>query len=110
LKVNEVKQAVCFKAQLFVPYQREVEFKELNAACANGFYVQLSEIKQFTDCKFYIPTKINWLLEVQMQVKWLNYNQFLETITIITNQKTSPLCWIKFPNGNIQKFFVVWWT
>ena len=110
LKVNEVQQAVCFKAQLFVPYQKEVEFKELNAECVNGFYVNLSEINQFTVCKFYIPTKINWLLEVQTQVKWLNYDLFSEKVTTITNNKTSPLCWIKFPNGNIQKFFVVWWT
>ena len=110
LKVNEIQQAVYFKAQLFVPYQKEVEFKELNKDCVNGFYVKLSEITKFSGCKFYIPTKINWLLEVQTYVDWLNYNQFLETVTVITNQKTSPLCWIKFPNGNIQKFFVVWWT
>ncbi|PHR72875.1 MAG: hypothetical protein COA67_04015 [Lutibacter sp.] len=109
LKADEVQQLVCFKAQLFVPYQKEVEFKELNKDCVNGFYVQLSEINQFTDCKFYIPSKINWLLEVQTQVNWLNYKSFSEKITTIINEKTSPLCWIKFPKGNIQKFFVVWW-
>ena len=109
LKTDEVQQVVCFKAQLFVPYKKEVEFKELNAACINGFYVPIADITQFTDCKFFIPSKINWLLEVQTQVQWLNYNLFLEKVTSITNEKTSPLCWIKFPNGNIQKFFVVWW-
>jgi hypothetical protein len=110
LKVNEVQQAVCFKAQLFVPYQKEVEFNVLNKDCVNGFYVRTSEIKQFTDCKFYIPSKINWLLEVHPQVKWLNFKLFSEKVETITNEKTSPLCWIKFPNGTIQKFFVVWWS
>jgi hypothetical protein len=110
LKADEIQQVVCFKAQLFVPYQKDVEFKELNAACINGFYIPISEIKQFTDSKFYIPTKTNWLLEVQTQVNWLNYSLFSEEVTTLTNAKTAPLCWIKFPNGNIQKFFVVWWS
>ena len=110
LKADEVQQMVCFKAQLFVPYQKEVEFMELNKACVNGFYIPISEISQFTDYKFFIPSKINWLLEVRTQVQWLNYNLFSEKVTSIINEKTSPLCWIKFPNGKIQKFFVVWWT
>lgn len=110
LKASELQQAVCFKAQLFVPYQKDVEFTLLNKDCVNGFYVSISDIQQFEDCKFYIPTKTNWLLEVQTQVQWLNYTLFSEKVETITNEKTSPLCWIKFPNGNIQKFFVVWWN
>jgi hypothetical protein len=43
-------------------------------------------------------------------VKWLNYELFAEKVTVLANEKTSPLCWIKFPNGSIQKFFVVWWS
>ena len=27
----------------------------------------------------------------------------------IIQNKTSPLCWIKYPNGEVKKFFVVWW-
>ncbi len=110
LKAIEFQQEVCFKAQLFVPYQKEAEFKALNKDCINGFYVRISDIEQFTDCKFYIPTKINWLLEVQTQVNWLTYKPFSEKVKTITNQKMSPLCWTKFPNGSIQKFFVVWWS
>ncbi len=110
LKIDELQQFVCFKAQLFVPYQKEVEFILLNKECVNGFYVHISEVVQFTDCKFHIPSKINWLLEVQTQVKWLAYSLFLDEIHQITKKKKAPLCWIKFPNGKIQKIFVVWWT
>ena len=110
LKVDKLQQFVFFKAQLFIPYQKEVEFTLLNRECANGFYVHVSEIVQFTDCKFYIPPKIDWLLEVQTQVKWLTYSLFSDEIHQITKKKTSPLCWIKFPNGKIQKFFVIWWS
>ena len=110
LKAKDLKQLVYFKAQLFVPYQKEVKFTLLNDKCVNGFYVPISEIVQFTDCKFYIPSKINWLLEVQTQVKWMSYPLFSNEIHQIIDQKTAPLCWIKFPNGTLQKFFVVWWT
>ena len=110
LEVEDLQQFVCFKAQLFVPYQKEVKFSLLNKECVNGFYITISELVQFTDCKFYIPSKINWLLEVQTQVKWMSYPLFLAEIHQIIEQKTAPLCWIKFPNGTLQKFFVVWWT
>lgn len=110
LKVNDIQQFVCFKAQLFVPYQKEVEFTLLNKECVNGFYIPISEIVQFKDCKFYIPLKINWLVEIQTQVNWLTYPLFSEKIHQIIDQKKAPLCWIKFPNGTLEKFFVAWWT
>lgn len=110
LKINELQQFVCFKAQLFIPYQKEVTFTLLNKECVKGFYVHIFEIIQFTDCKFYIPSKIDWLLEVQTQVKWLTYPLFLDEIYQIITKKKAPLCWINFPNGKLQKFFVVWWS
>ncbi len=109
LKSENLEQYVCFKAQLFVPYQKEVEFTALNKECVNGFYVHVSEINQFTDCTFYIPSKINWLVEVHAEVDWVSYPLFYEEIHQIITEKLAPLCWIKFPNGKLQKFFVVWW-
>lgn len=110
LHVETIKQQVCFKAQLFIPYKaKEPQFKLINKVCLNGFYIHSAEINQLKDCKFHIPSKINWLLEVQTQVDWLNFKVFSKQITEITNKKTSPLCWVKFPNGTVQKFFVVWW-
>ncbi|MET2984779.1 DUF1853 family protein [Aureibaculum conchae] len=110
LNVEYITQKVCFKAQLFIPYKAEVpQFKLLNSDCINGFYIHYSKIGQFENCKFYIPSKVNWLLEIQTQVNWLNFEVFSKKMTPIINSKTSPLCWVKFPNGNMQKFFVVWW-
>ncbi len=109
LNANELQQFVYFKAQLFIPYKKEVEFSVLNKRCLNGFYIHFSEIAQFSGCKFYIPSKINWLQEIQIQVSWLTYQQFFIKIEVVINQKTAPLCWIKHPNGEVQKFFIVWW-
>ena len=102
-------QKVLFKAQLFTPFQKQVEFNLLNQNCLRGFYIPISKIQQFSTCKFYIPIKVDWLIEVQKYVEWLSFDQFEKRITLLISEKRAPLCWIKFPNGIMQKFFVIWW-
>lgn len=110
LKTETIQQQVLFKAQLFVPYKiANTELKSLNNNCINGFYIHLNELQQFKRCKFYIPSKINWLQEIQTQTKWQSFEQFSQTINVFLNQKSAPLCWLKHPNGETEKFFVVWW-
>ncbi len=110
LNTDSINQRVYFKAQLFIPYKTELpDFNLLNKECLIGFYLRLSEIEQFTNCKFHIPSKLNWLAEIQIQISWLNFNTFSEQITSIVKEKTSHLCWVKFPNGTVKKLFVVWW-
>ncbi|MBJ2174488.1 DUF1853 family protein [Aureibaculum sp. A20] len=111
LNAKDIKQCVYFKAQLFVPYTSEIpEFKLLNRQCLAGFYIHLSEIDKFTDCKFYIPSKLNWLMAIQTQVTWLNFDSFCGQINTLIHEKKAPLCWLKRPNGTLEKFFVVWWS
>jgi len=110
LKVEDIKQQVCFKAQLFTPYNEILpDFTLLNKYCLVGFYIKYAQLEQLRDCKFYIPTKVNWLLEIQTQVHWLNFKAFSQKVTTIVTKKTAPLCWVKFPNGMLKKIFIVWW-
>jgi len=109
LKSDDLLQRVCFKAQLFVPYQQEVSFSLLNKDCVQGFYVNFSSLVQFALCKFYIPKKMDWLLEVQTQVPWMSFTMFQQHVAVLIEERRAPLSWIKFPNGDLQKFFVVWW-
>lgn len=111
LNAEQIKQQVYFKAQLFIPYNEEIPtFKLLNKDCLYGFYMKLSEIEQLKDCKFHIPSKQNWLSEIQIQIDWLPFSIFSKKVTPILKGNTSPLCWVKFPNGITNKFFVVWWS
>jgi len=110
LDIKTIKQQVCFKAQLFTPYNETLpEFKVLNKDCLIGFYLNYIQLTQLEDCKFYIPSKINWLLAIQTQVNWLNFTTFAQKVATIIDEKSAPLCWVKFPNGITKKFFVVWW-
>ncbi|GAA4296834.1 DUF1853 family protein [Aestuariibaculum suncheonense] len=110
LSTEHIQQRVWFKAQLFKPFQVEdLSFQLLNKTCLKGFYIHFEELKVLSDSKFFIPNKINWLQNTQTHVDWLNYDAFHQKVQELTNHKTSPLCWIKYPNGRLQKFFVVWW-
>jgi len=110
IDVHTITQKVFFKAQLFVPYSNQkVQFKQLNSACVRGFYMYQHQLSQFEKCKFHIPTKINWLLEPHKNVDWLSFKTLKEQTEPLLHAKKSPLCWIKQPNGELSKFFLVFW-
>ena len=110
LNIETIQQQVYFKAQLFVPFQlRNHSFKLINNNCIKGFYISFNELSKFDNCKFYIPSKINWLQEIQTQINWKTYTQMLPKIETEIKNKTSPLCWLKQPNGEVYKIFIVWW-
>lgn len=109
LNPDDIVQKVFFKAQLFAPYKKDIPFDLLNKACLTGFYIHVSAIDQFSACTFYIPDKLDWLIEARDNAQWMNFDQFHKKIREFIQEKRAPLCWFKFPKGKIQKFFVVWW-
>ncbi|WKK64585.1 DUF1853 family protein [Lutimonas zeaxanthinifaciens] len=107
---NKIEQRVHFKAQLFLPLNStSVQFELLNRSCLSGYYIHLQDTDQIKNCMFYIPTKLNWLMDIQKNVDWKNFTIFQQELGQFLNQKRSPLCWIKYPDGKMQKLFVVWW-
>lgn len=110
LDANHIDQRVLFKAQLFTPYKAKVTFNTLNQECLMGFYVNPLELEQFIKCEFYIPKKVDWLIEANNEVEWSDLNSFKQSTLYLMENKKAPLCWIKFPNGKLSKFFVVWWN
>lgn len=110
IKFNSVKQKVCFKAQLFVPYkEKDIQFKKVNNDCITGFYINKKELEDFKNCKFYIPTKKDWLIDPYSNVVWLNFEKFKIENQLFIDRKFSPLFWVKHKNGEIEKAFLVWW-
>ncbi len=110
LKSHQLLQQVYFKAQLFVPLEeKHPEFQQLNEMCVAGFYANRMQMQAYSNAKFFIPQKKDWLLMPNAQVSWMTYNDFTEKSAVYLSQKFSPLCWIKLDNGELQKFFLVWW-
>lgn len=105
----EMEQQTYFKAQLFVPYQKEIQLKQINSECVSGFYLRLKEFKSFVDCKFYVPKKLDWLIIPHSNVEWISYQKTTQKILLFHDKKSTPLCWVKKRNGEINKVFVIWW-
>jgi hypothetical protein len=105
-----VDQRLCFKAQLFLPYQvREIDIEPLNSDCIAGIYLTFSEMPAFRDCTFYIPKKLDWLLTPTPNVNWLDYTDARALIKKEIESKRSPLVWISQKGGQIIKSFIVFW-
>lgn len=107
ISIHELEQKVFFKAQLFVPTDREVSFNKINSEAVKGRYYRLSELP--TNAVYYLPNKIDWLLDPVLDVDWQSFNQAHSAISDLLSNKKSPICWIKSDTGDLEKCFVVWW-
>lgn len=105
-----IEQQIYFKAQLFIPLDNEtIICTKINKDCIAGFYIHCNELGQFKETKFYIPTKKDWLTVPHTHVDWISYEDFLKESDQYLERKFSPMCWIKSKNGELRKFFLVWW-
>ncbi len=107
-----IKQSVCFKAQLFAPYlSPEVMIEPFNSQCISGYWVSM---KAFIDLdleanEFYIPPKDEWPLSPYDIDCWMSYYELLPKLDSFMLKKRSPMIWIKKDMTVFERFFVVWW-
>ncbi|WP_405605138.1 DUF1853 family protein [Polaribacter sp. Asnod1-A03] len=110
LKVEKIKQQVYFKGQLFMPLSKiNTDLKTLNSDAITGFYINQKELDLFKNDKFFIPVKKDWIIKPHKNVNWLSFDDFKKATNQYLERKFSPLCWLKLNNGEIKKFFFVWW-
>lgn len=109
LDVSKIQQKVCFKAQLFLPYKKEIMLKELNPDCIVGIYLRKEHVATFETCSFYFPSKPDWLIQPHHAVNWIDYEASQEDLNRIYIEKNSACCWIKQADDSIIKSFIVWW-
>lgn len=110
IDIDSIKQHVCFKAQLFVPFDlKETTLPLINNDCVIGFYIRFKDLNHFQNQHFFIPSKLDWLVEPHSDVLWISVVDFKVAISELLAKHKSPLCWMKTEDGRLQKFFVVWW-
>ena len=101
---------VLFKAQLFVPKKLiDNTFKHINNNCIIGYYIGMSEYNLLSNYAFYMPNKLDWLIEPHANVKWMSKFNFTPYVEAEINQSRSALCWVKDELNNLQKIFIVFW-
>ena len=107
---ESINQQTCFKAQLFIPLSSQnTSIEPLNNDCIVGTYFNYDKIDSFKECRFYIPSKLEWLCIPNENVKWLNYADAKPIIKLFIDRHRSPLCWLYSPKNKISKHFITWW-
>jgi len=112
LPTENIEQQVCFKAQLFAPYEQKLpSIRPLNTSCVTGYWLRFSDFENadFKTNRFYLPRKYEWLHAPHTGVKFSRYFDTLMEINLQHLNERAPMVWMKKPDGIIEKFFVVWW-
>lgn len=110
LKPSDIEQQVLFKAQLFLPETLDaLPNTVLNNACIVGSYMNKQQLLTVSHCQFYMPTKLEWLIEAHDHVSWQSSDLFFKEIEHCFNRKQSPMIWIRYPDLILKRCFVVWW-
>ncbi|MEL6485038.1 MAG: DUF1853 family protein [Bacteroidota bacterium] len=112
LNLNSLSQQVCFKAQLFVPFEMpNINIRPLHKKCIVGYWLRLETLEQasFAHFQYYIPFKKEWVLRPNESVSWISHFDMLMEVNIRLLKKNAPMLWIRHSEGNYDKCFVVWW-
>jgi len=107
---EQVESRVWMKGQLFLPLNENPNVEPLNHECIMGRYATMAEFSIFSDCKFYLPTKQQWMSEPTVNVNWKSFESIFDQIEPLLEREYAPMLWKKSPNGIIEKLFVVWWS
>ena len=107
---QDISSKVLFKAQLFIPKNcAGMAFEKINNECVIGYYMGMAEFKKRTNCEFYMPNKLDWLIIPHEGVEWLTHIDFMPCLELEISQSRSPLCWVKTPDNQLEKIFIVYW-
>ncbi|MDO1500595.1 DUF1853 family protein [Winogradskyella maritima] len=107
---SNITQRLSFKAQLYVPYNSEVnDFGVLNPDCVAGYYLHQHQLSVLQDSNIYIPKKLNWGSEPQATADYRSFQIVIEELLVMLQSQRSPLLWLKSSNGDYSRCFVVWW-
>ncbi|MDT0685666.1 DUF1853 family protein [Autumnicola psychrophila] len=114
LQVNpqDLKQEVCFKAQLFLPkHLMQIETSSINKECVAGYWIHSEDFfgKDYEHYLFYSPKKQQWPVDPQYAENWHSYEVIKKEVETFIERKRSPLLWMKKSEFEFERFFIVWW-
>lgn len=114
IHANNLKQKVCFKAQLFIPEDKSIkpDFSSINQACIVGYYISYTKFTKevYGEFQFYSPKKSIWFTPPLAEHKtWLNFEQINLQIEKFILAKKSVLLWVKKSKHCYTRLFIVWW-
>ncbi|MEO1012217.1 MAG: DUF1853 family protein [Bacteroidota bacterium] len=112
LDVNHISHQACYKARLFIPYgSKKINIRPLNTECTAGCWLRFRDFntRKFQPYTYYFPFKWQWAITPYDDVAWLSHQNALMETNLRMLRQSSPMLWMKKPNGKIDSLFVTWW-
>ena len=113
IEPKTVEQKLCFKAQLYIPYQFETKLIKpiVNIDCIAGFWIRPEQLHrpEFQDAKFNIPIKNDWYCRPNKEAEWEELSSISTKLDKLHKMKKSPLVWVNKSGSIFEKCFIVWW-
>lgn len=109
---DHVTQKMCFKASVFLPkHFKTFSFEKLNPETVAGSWIRASEFtfEAYGKNSFFTPKKKYWPVLPERNKTWFSFEDIREQIQPLLENKFAPLLWMKTPEGNHERMFVVWW-
>ena len=104
------RQELCFKAQLYLPYQWQHAYPlSINPAAVCGFWIHFNAFKKLKDAQFFLPAKENWTVDPALWTEWHDMANVTSQLENREKSHKSTMCWIKHTDLSYEKCFVVWW-
>jgi hypothetical protein len=110
IQINEVSQALCLLASLYIPFEYKEKISSVYQKGIKGYYLNLENfIAQHKPNKiYYLPAKKDWGIDPANNSNWYDFNFIEKDLMANINEKQAPLCW-QNDNGTTSEFFVIWW-
>ena len=110
IEINEVFQALCLLASLYIPYEYKASFNPNYQKAIKGYYVNIEMfIRLHNNSKTYFtPPKLDWGMDPSENKIWIDLNNIKNYIHTSMKEKQALLCWQKYKES-YSAFFVVWW-
>ncbi|MDT0690492.1 DUF1853 family protein [Salegentibacter sp. F188] len=113
LNSKDLKQEVCFKANLFLPKHFNYTEKagSINKECIAGYWIHSEEFcgEEYEGYHFFSPKKQQWPVHPKYAEKWHSYALIKKQVDSFIERKRSPLLWMKKGESEFERFFIVWW-
>lgn len=110
---KDIIQNTCFLGNVYMPKNKNVEFKYINNECIKGFYTSINEFKnnnkEYEQSSYFLPHRFDWVVNPCTNKTWKSYEEILSEIDVFINMQRSPLVFGKTKDGNYFSFFITYY-
>jgi len=99
INTDNITQQVCFKGNIFMPHNSSsLLFDKINDSCIQGSYIRAEEFlinPHFRNFTYFFPEKQDWLINLKYCKFWFSYEEIVDQLQVMLDQKRAPLLWQK---------------